>query len=388
MTRLGFGGAPLGNLYRKISEEDAQATLRAAHACGVRLFDTAPYYGLGRSEERFGTAIESFGRETIVLSTKIGRLLVDGPVDETTKGLFVDAPEKQVVFDYTYDGVMRSHDASLERLGVEAIDILLIHDVDVWTHGSQAAADEKVRELFDRGGYRALEELKAAGRIAAFGAGVNEWQACEALLGHADFDCFLLAGRYTLIEQEALTSFLPTCVARDVGIILGGPYNSGILATGAVEGARFNYQPAPPDIMERVRRIESACRDHGVTLPAAALQFVLAHPAVKSVIPGAMAEQEVRQNVALLEESIPPALWADLKEARLLRRRRAGAGRLTRRPPRSDQLALGERAHQRPRAEDPRPAPVPPGSLPVRLPHLARTSHQVHGLRGAVRPTE
>ena len=305
VTRLGFGGAPLGNLYRKISEEDAQATLRAAHACGVRLFDTAPYYGLGRSEERFGTAIESFGRETIVLSTKIGRLLVDGPVDETTKGLFVDAPEKQVVFDYSYDGVMRSHDASLERLGVAAIDILLIHDVDVWTHGSQAAADEKVRELFDRGGYRALEELKAAGRIAAFGAGVNEWQACEALLGHADFDCFLLAGRYTLIEQEALTSFLPTCVARDVGIILGGPYNSGILATGAVEGARFNYQPAPPDIMERVRRIESACRDHGVTLPAAALQFVLAHPAVKSVIPGAMAEREVRQNVALLEESIP-----------------------------------------------------------------------------------
>ena len=318
VTRLGFGGAPLGNLYRKISEEDAQATLRAAHACGVRLFDTAPYYGLGRSEERFGTAIESFGRETIVLSSKIGRLLVDGPVDETTKGLFVDAPEKQVVFDYTYDGVMRSHDASLERLGVAAIDILLIHDVDVWTHGSQAAADEKVRELFDGGGYRALDELKAAGRIAAFGAGVNEWQACEALLGHADFDCFLLAGRYTLIEQEALTSFLPTCVARDVGIILGGPYNSGILATGAVEGARFNYQPAPPDIMERVRRIESACRDHGVTLPAAALQFVLAHPAVKSVIPGAMAEREVRQNVALLEESISPEFWADLKSARLL----------------------------------------------------------------------
>ena len=241
------------------------------------------------------------------------------PWTSRRRGSSSDAPEKQVVFDYTYDGVMRSHDASLERLGVAAIDILLIHDVDVWTHGSQAAADEKVRELFDRGGYRALEELKAAGRIAAFGAGVNEWQACEALLGHADFDCFLLAGRYTLIEQEALTSFLPTCVARDVGIILGGPYNSGILATGAVEGARFNYRPAPPDIMERVRRIESACRDHGVTLPAAALQFVLAHPAVKSVIPGAMAEQEVRQNVALLEETIPPALWADLKEARLLR---------------------------------------------------------------------
>ena len=319
VTRLGFGGAPLGNLYRGISEDDAQATLRAAHAGGIRLFDTAPFYGLGRSEERFGSAIESVGREGLVLSTKIGRLLVDGPVDESTRGLFVDAPQKQVVFDYTHDGVMRSHDSSLDRLGVEAIDILLIHDVDVWTHGSQAAADEKVRELFDRGGYRALAALKAADRIAAIGAGVNEWQACETLLERADFDCFLLAGRYTLIEQEALESFLPACVARDVGIILGGPFNSGILATGAVEGARFNYQPAPPDILERVRQIEDVCRDHGVTLPAAALQFVLAHPAVKSVIPGAMSEREVRQNVALLEETIPPAFWADLKTARLLR---------------------------------------------------------------------
>ena len=318
VSRLGFGGAPLGNLYRKVTEEDAQGALRAAHACGVTLFDTAPFYGLGRSEERFGTAIARFGRASIVLSTKIGRLLVDGPVDETTKGLFVDAPEKQVVFDYTYDGVMRSHESSLERLGVDSIDILLVHDVDVWTHGNQAAADEKVRELFDGGGYRAVSELKAAGRIAAFGAGVNEWQACEALLGHADFDCFLLAGRYTLIEQEALGSFLPTCVTRDVGIILGGPYNSGILATGAVEGARFNYQPAPPHIMERVRRIEAACARHGVTLPAAALQFVLAHPAVKSVIPGAVSEREVRQNAALLGESIPAEFWADLKAVRLL----------------------------------------------------------------------
>ena len=319
VTRLGFGGAPLGNLYRKISEEDAQATLRAAHACGIRFFDTAPYYGLGRSEERVGTAIGSFGRETVVLSTKVGRLLVDGPADETTKELFIDAPQKQVVYDYTYDGVMRCLEESLERLRVEAVDILLVHDVDVWTHGSQDAADEKVRELFDGGGYRALEELKAAGRIAAFGAGVNEWQACEILLGRADFDCFLLAGRYTLIEQEALASFLPACAARGVGIILGGPYNSGVLATGAVEGARFNYRPAPPLIMEQVRRIESLCERHGVTLPAAALQFVLAHPAVKTVIPGAITEAEVRQNAALLEESIPPAFWSDLKEAQILR---------------------------------------------------------------------
>ena len=151
VTRLGFGGAPLGNLYRGISEEDAQATLGAAFESGITLFDTAPYYGLGRSEERFGIAIARHGRAGIVLSTKIGRLLVDGPVDETTKGLFVDPPERQPVYDYSYDGVMRSHEASLERIGIDAIDILLVHDVDVWTHGSQAAADERVRELFDRG---------------------------------------------------------------------------------------------------------------------------------------------------------------------------------------------------------------------------------------------
>ena len=318
LTRLGFGGAPLGNLYRAVSEEDAQATLNAAHACGIRLFDTAPFYGLGRSEERFGSAIARFEREGIVLSSKIGRLLVDCPADEATPTLFIDALPKKVVFDYSYGGVMRSHESSLARMRVDSIDILLIHDLDVWTHGSQAQVDEKVRALFEGGGYRALTELKAAGRIAAFGAGLNEWPACETLLERGDFDCFLLAGRYTLLEQEALESFLPKCAARDVGIILGGPYNSGILATGAVAGARFNYDPAPRPVMERVRRIETVCGRHGVTLPAAALQFVLAHPAVKSVIPGAMSEREVRQNAALLEEPVPAAFWADLKSAGLL----------------------------------------------------------------------
>ncbi len=319
LTRLGFGGAPLGNLYRGVSEEDAQATLRAAHASGIRFFDTAPFYGLGLSEERFGTALDAMGREMVVLSSKIGRLIVDCPAEEATETpQFVDVPQKKVVFDYTYDGVMRSLESSLRRLRIEALDILLVHDVDVWTHGSQALADEKVRELFEGGGYRALEELRATGRIAAIGAGVNEWQACAALLERGDFDCFLLAGRYTLLEQEPLESFLPACLARDVGIILGGPFNSGILATGAVDGAKFNYEPAPPAVMERVRRLEAVCTRHGVTLPAAALQFVLAHPAVRSVIPGAMTPREVRQNAALLEESIPAAFWAELKARRLL----------------------------------------------------------------------
>lgn len=319
LTRMGFGGAPLGNLYREVSEEDAQAALQAAWDNGIRYFDTAPMYGLGISERRFGEAFRRFGRDGVSLSTKVGRLLEDCAPDEVTPTAFVAVPHKRIVYDYSYDGVMRSHEASLERLGVEAVDILLVHDVDAFTHGSREASDARVRELFDRGGYRALEELRAAGRVRVIGAGVNEWQVCEKLLGLGDFDCFLLAGRYTLLEQEALESFLPLCVKRDVGIVLGGPYNSGILATGAIAGARYNYAPAPPGILDRVRRIEDVCADHGVRLIEAALQFVMGHPAVRTVIPGAVNAAEVAANVALFSRRIPDGLWADLKGAGLLR---------------------------------------------------------------------
>ncbi|WP_415401243.1 aldo/keto reductase [Tateyamaria sp. SN3-11] len=319
LTAMGFGGAPLGNLYRKISEEDAQATLQAAYDAGIRFFDTAPQYGLGRSEGRFGEALKRFGRDTVQLSTKIGRLLVDCTPEEVTPEAFVDVPQKRIVFDYTYDGVMRSYEASRARLDIANADILLVHDVDVFSQGSQEASDAKVRELFDGGGYRALEELRTAGEIAAIGAGVNEWQVCERLLGLGDFDGFLLAGRYTLLEQEALDSFLPLCIERDVGIILGGPYNSGILATGPVPGAKFNYADAPPDILERVRKIEAVCRAHDTPLIAAALQFVMGHPAVKTVIPGAMSADEVRSNVEVFTTPIPDSLWSDLRTEGLIR---------------------------------------------------------------------
>jgi len=319
MTRMGFGGAPLGNLYRKVSEEDAQATLAAAFAAGIGMFDTAPQYGLGISERRVGEALARHGRQGIALSTKVGRLLVDCAPEEVTAFAFVDVPQKKVVYDYSYDGVMRSHEESLKRLGLERIDILLVHDVDVFTHGNQDIADAKVRELFDKGGYRALDELRAAGRVGAIGAGVNEWQVCERLLDLGDFDCFLLAGRYTLLEQESLDSFLPKCVARDVGIILGGPYNSGILATGAIEGARYNYTPASPEILGKVRRIETVCSAHGVRIVEAALQFVMGHPAVRTVIPGAVSPAEVEANVALFSRPVPAGLWSDLKSAGLLR---------------------------------------------------------------------
>ncbi len=319
LTRMGFGGAPLGNLYRKVSDQDAQAALQAAFDAGIRFFDTAPQYGLGRSEHRFGEAIAGFGRENIQLSTKIGRLLLDCAPHQVTPEAFVDVPQKRIVFDYTYDGVMRSYEASRNRIGVTNADILLVHDVCVFSQGSQEMSDAKVRELFDQGGYRALSELRDAGEIAAIGAGVNEWQVCEKLLGLGDFDGFLLAGRYTLLEQDALDSFLPLCEKRDVGIILGGPYNSGILATGAIPGAKYNYADAPDEILERVRRIEAVCTAHDVPLIAAALQFVLGHPSVKTVVPGAVNAAEVQANVTLLDHGIPDSLWSDLRGEGLIR---------------------------------------------------------------------
>ena len=319
LTQMGFGGAPIGNLYKKVEESDAQAALSAAYDCGVRYFDTAPQYGLGRSETRFGAAIDRFGRENIQLSTKIGRLLLDCEPHEVTPEAFVDVPQKRIVFDYTYDGVMRSYDASKKRLGVDNVDILLVHDLCAFSHGSQEISDAKVRELFDGGGYRALTELRASGEVAAIGAGVNEWQVCEKLLSLGDFDGFLLAGRYTLLEQEALDSFLPLCEKRDVGIILGGPYNSGILATGAVPGAKYNYDVAPDHIMERVAKIEAVCAAHETPLIAAALQFVLGHPCVKTVVPGAVSAAEVEANAALMDRQIPAGLWSDLRSEGLIR---------------------------------------------------------------------
>lgn len=315
---LGFGGAPLGNLYAAIPENLAQATLDAARAAGVTYFDTAPLYGLGLSEERFGVAFKRWGRKDTVLSTKIGRVLEDCAAEETEETIFVDTPHRRFTFDYSYDGVMRSYEDSLARLGVDSIDVLFIHDVDVWTHGSAQASDARIKEVME-GGYRALEKLRSSGAIKAFGAGVNEWEICQRLANLGEFDCFLLAGRYTLLEQGALTSFLPLCERQGIGIVLGGPYNSGILATGSIENAKYNYADAPPDIIARVRKIERVCAAHNVGLAQAALQFVAAHPAMVSIIPGAVSPDEVERNAATLAAPIPAALWSDLKAQGLVR---------------------------------------------------------------------
>lgn len=316
VPRIGFGGAPLGNLFARVAESDARDALAAAYDAGLRYFDTAPLYGHGLSETRMGEALAHRPRDSFVLSTKTGRLLHRVAGNKIDGDGYVEMPPYDAVYDYSYDGTMRSVEQSLERLKIGRIDILYIHDIDVWTHG--AAQPQRYREAID-GAFPALERLRSEGTVGAIGVGVNEWQVTERCARDADFDCFLLAGRYTLLEQEALSSFLPLCVSRKIGIVIGGAYNSGILATGAVEGAVYNYKPAPPDIMKRVSRIEAVCKRHHVPLAAAALQFPLHHPAVASVIPGARTPGEVQSNLNLLATVIPDALWRDLKTEGLLR---------------------------------------------------------------------
>lgn len=318
-TELGFGTAPIGNLYRAIPEAEAEAILDAAWAGGVRYFDTAPLYGFGLSETRLNRFLRGKPRDAYVLSTKIGRLLrATTPDRRDGFGKWYDVPARTEVYDYGYDAVFRSLEFSLERLGVDRVDILYAHDLDTANHGDQATLDAKLAE-FMAGGYRALEELRSQGVIRAFGAGLNEWQPCQWLAERGDFDLFLLAGRYTLLEQEALESFLPLCVARGIGIVLGGPYNSGILASGPHPGAFYNYEPAPQAILDRVARIASVCAGHGVRMVDAAFQFPLRHPAVVSVIPGGQSVAEMHANLAAARAEIPAALWSDLKAQGLMR---------------------------------------------------------------------
>lgn len=319
-TQLGMGTAPLGNLYRAISDAEAGAVLDRAWEAGVRYFDTAPLYGLGLSETRLNAFLRGKDRDSYVLSTKIGRLLKAVEPDKRDGfGKWFEVPARKEVYDFTYDGVMRSVEFSLERLGVDRIDILYAHDLDVFNHGTQEALDAKLIELMQGGGYRALLSLRNEGVIKAFGAGVNEWQPCQWMAERGDFDIFLLAGRYTLLEQEALDSFLPLCEARGIGIVIGGPYNSGVLATGPKPGAFYNYDPAPEHILTRVGEIQSLCGAHDVRLVDAAFQFPLRHPTVVSVIPGGQALAEMESNIAAEQAVIPDALWSDLKAAGLMR---------------------------------------------------------------------
>jgi len=314
VTTLGFGAAALGNLYRAVPDDAAAQTAQSAFDGGIAYIDTAPHYGQGLSERRVGQALrgQALRRDTVV-STKVGRVLkpIPAPPAGTERHGFVDGDPFEPHFDYSYDGVHQSFEASLTRLGRDHIDILLAHDLGQATHGTDAAVHMKA---FLDGGFRAMVELKHSGRIRAIGLGVNEWQVCAEVLRHADLDVVLLAGRYTLLEQAPLDHFLPLCQARGVAVIVGGPYNSGVL-TG---GTHYNYAGVPADIARRVQALDAVCRAHDTPLAVAALQFPLAHPSVASVIPGMASPAEVAGNLARFATAVPQALWADLKSQNLL----------------------------------------------------------------------
>ena len=320
VTELGFGTAPLGNLFRPLPDAIAHQTLATAAKSGFGYYDTAPFYGFGLSERRLGDALRR--RKDIVLSTKVGRLLqpVPGPVDENqVRHGYATPMPFEPVYDYSYDAVMRSFEESLQRLGLSRIDLLYIHDIGRLTHGEENEA--RMDELTKGGGLRALEELRASKVISGFGMGVNEVAACLEVIKHARLDVILLAGRYTLLEQTPLDDLFPRCTAAGTAIVIGGPYNSGILAVGTKSAAPlyYNYEPAPADVIEKVRKIEAVCDRHGVPLAAAALQFPLAHPLVASVIPGLDSPERVNQTISLYRHQIPAALWQELRQEKLLR---------------------------------------------------------------------
>ncbi|SFO19440.1 aldo/keto reductase [Sphingomonas sp. OK281] len=318
VTEIGFGAGTLGNLYRPIGEACARAAVDVAVEAGIGLFDTAPFYGYGLSERRLGDALR--GRSELVVSSKVGRLLVPDATQDTSgiRDGFATPMPFRVVYDYSYDGVMRSYEASLQRLGLARIDLLLVHDIGRATHGD--AQTEYWAQLTAGGGFRALEALRESGAIGGFGLGVNETAICLAAMDEVGIDVVLLAGRYTLLEQGALETFLPACVANDIAVLIGGPYNSGILATGTKGAGPFHYEyaVAPAPIVERVRRIEQIADAHGVPLAAAALQFPLAHPAVASVVPGLADRDQVEHTLQLYLTVIPDGFWHDLRGAGLL----------------------------------------------------------------------
>jgi D-threo-aldose 1-dehydrogenase len=316
VSSFAFGTAPVGNIFREIDEETSDAMFRASWDAGVRFYDTAPMYGHGLSELRTGQSLRWKNRADFVLSSKVGRLLRPAPRDTIDFAPWVNAAPFRMEFDYSYDGTMRSFEDSLQRMALESIDILFIHDIDVFTRGKDQP--EVFAQAMD-GCYRALDSLRAQKVVKAIGVGVNEWEVCHEALKQRDFDCFLLAGRYTLLEQEALDAFLPLCEARGAAVVVGGGFNSGILATGAKPGAKYNYAPAPAQIMDKVAKIEAVCAEFGVPLPAAALQFVVAHPAIPAFCAGTRTVEQLSQNLAWFSHPIPGEFWEALKSRGLLR---------------------------------------------------------------------
>lgn len=298
MTRLGLGTAFLGNLFVAVSDDEAHRVVEAAWDAGIRLYDTAPLYGHGLAERRLGAVLRTKPRDEFVLATKVGRLLRAGAPPEPGQS-YVDVPSVNPVFDFSYDGVMRSVEESLDRFGLDRIDILHIHDPDA--HFEEALM----------GAYPALARLRREGSIGGVGAGMNQWEMLARFARAADFDCFLLAGRYTLLDRSGADGLLPLCAERGIAVIAGGVFNSGILANPR-PGGTFNYQAASPDVVAQAQRLDDICSRRGVPLKAAAIQFPLRNPAVPTVLTGCRSVAEVRENVHLFETPIPEDLWREL----------------------------------------------------------------------------
>ena len=310
VTTLGLGCATLGGTRIAVNRGDAEAIVRAAWEAGVRYIDTAPYYGFGQAERAVGDTLRAEKRDQWVLSTKVGRLLrprAGAPASDAPHHVMPFDP----VYDYSRDGIMRSVEDSLQRLGLRRIDILYVHDIGTYQHGD---AHPGLMRTLREGGYRALEELRRSGTVRAIGIGVNEKEVLIEALEWGQWDAFLLAGRYTLLEQGPLDDLLPKCLKAGTSIVVGGPLNSGILAGRDT----WNYRAAPPEIITRANALRTVCERHGVPLAAAALQFPLAHPAVAAIIPGPRNAEEFQTNLGLLAHPIPAALWQDLREAGLL----------------------------------------------------------------------
>ena len=296
----------MGGLFTPVGAENAVNTVRRGYELGIRFFDTAPLYGRGKSEHFYGQALSEFDRDSYILSSKVGRVLDRNDVATEDDDIYVELPPYDVVFDFSRDGVLRSIEESLERLGLDRLDIVLIHDPD--DHWEQAISDA----------YPTLAELRSQGVVGAIGAGMNQWEMPARFAREGDFDCFLLAGRYTLLDHSGLEELLPLCEEKSVSIILGGPYNSGVLASDLGPDTTYFYERTPPEVLETARHIKAVCDRHDVPLKAAALQFGLAHPAVAATIPGPRMPEEVSENVAMASFDIPDDLWAELKSEALI----------------------------------------------------------------------
>ena len=304
VTRIGLGGAPLGGNLVLVTDEEAVQIVRRALDLGIRYFDTAPLYGLGKSEGFYGEVLPGLDRATFALSTKVGRVL--DPVDSPAPGPWVNPPSLAPVFDFSRDGIMRSFEESLERLGLDRIEMLLIHD-------PEGRYEQAIGEA-----YPTIADLRSQGMVKAIGAGMNEWQMLARFAQEGDFDCFLLAGRYTMLDQSGLAEFLPLCEEKGISVVLGGPYNGGILASDLSPSSTFNYKIAAPEVLARARALKAVCDRHAVPLKAAALQFGLAHPAVAATIPGPASVEELEENFRMAQYPIPDDLWAELRHEKLI----------------------------------------------------------------------